>query len=1121
MIKNIISLCAVFALVCIAFVCGDSIPDERNEILPSMHAVRTVLKREDDDAPECLFSNEGSSFKFEYYLSTKVTETEVIFYVLVYPSYWTHVKIPLSREVRYALVRDGEIVQNVTSFHLESPIFVLDKKDFGYHKFEVIEICNGNSKLHSASEDPPSMSALCDFDLTEQICFAVKNNQNSFTVTDANHSDVVYYSGTLKSDEGICLHLCPGTVLNFTTDSDDDWKVCDYYDTTICTENKGEKFIVIPSEKKESCVDATGSLYYENYHLNYKFEGLKEGSVEFGIFCNGVLFYRSIAFAPDPDITVYADVFPRYLMKEIRYELKQFCGNSTKSLFNLTLNSVDLYDSCSGMCDVFVSTLKTKPTDQSSGSYVPDIDLRQYDYFYVESIAYTMQGAVWRLCLGDYSLGVSEGSKNDPIVVKTHDGVLYDRYNDPNFPNEMVDPEFTVSCTPILNECKVIKPIDFSAKQIENDASFLIVKWNPDDLKDAIVDILDNGVLVAESVKGNDGQASFKLFNLQDGDEHIITIREQCVFPIDIRKKIAAKFPCSDPCTLSFYQPNDFEYGYVAVKGEGLNVTYFTGTPYTSPDANNPDSEGSEDPLNSLYQFNVCGDDYLEVKVILPSVDKAGDDRHQLNIFEKSSSYPPDKFVLQTNFAKKEEKFPYTCSACSHVSFASYGLKKFNENDEFDHLYFSDIKAFSPTMFVSVNGIVYQVDTTDSSPAFQLSPPAELYCIKYASCNETSAFTELGCLQSLLCEEPVVNFKVNYTMNEVLNISLYFEGHFIKAFNLTVRADNGVQFNHDSIISNPSVRYSYDWPIIGTELLKIVGGNVSVTYSLEGCNGTVYSKTYELNLYKCLPATVGNYNIKKGSNGTEVIELNDVKSPYGYLWISVNNQSASQHSVDPNNNIIIEIDNPRPQYCLAYSACNDSIDYHQAKCLDSTVCIAPEAHVEFNYSKSEYLNVNFKYRLEEPFNLDYIIISSEGSENISLTPDVIPSDGAFVFNVTDAQLKLLLGKNICVVYSFTGCGVSYNNIDKYDCIVLEKKSIVGLVVGITLGGLALAALLIGFIIYWILRPRNEHKEVEMEVEFPEDEEPDMEKFGDGSGDDEPKSGDGGEDNEPNVDDNAV
>jgi len=255
------------------------------------------------------------------------------------------------------------------------------------------------------------------------------------------------------------------------------------------------------------------------------------------------------------------------------------------------------------------------------------------------------------------------------------------------------------------------------------------------------------------------------------------------------------------------------------------------------------------------------------------------------------------------------------------------------------------------------------------------------------------------------------------------------------------------------------------------------------------------SGVFEFVCVSCYPATVANYSLVLRDDGNETLQLTGVRSHYGYVWISTDDKDPVEYGVGPDKSISIDFDNVNESYCFAYGTCENTIDRNSTICLESFYCHSLNiSFVGYDYSPSEYLNIQMEAVFFEPLiEIDYIKIIVNGSnESLDITPDDVSSPAKLEFNITEDILLSILDKNVCIVYSFTGCGgKTFSNVDDPLCTFLEKKSILPLVLGCVFGGLFAALALSLLILFLIKRPRGEGKEVSIEMEFPEDMEPEM------------------------------
>jgi len=258
------------------------------------------------------------------------------------------------------------------------------------------------------------------------------------------------------------------------------------------------------------------------------------------------------------------------------------------------------------------------------------------------------------------------------------------------------------------------------------------------------------------------------------------------------------------------------------------------------------------------------------------------------------------------------------------------------------------------------------------------------------------------------------------------------------------------------------------------------------------------AEEFEFVCESCYPAVVGNYSLEVKDDGNETLQLKNVKSHFGNVWISVDGGDAEEYTVGSDKNISIDFSSVHEKYCFTYASCSENIDQNQSKCLESLHCSPPVVEYDVKYVKSESFTVRFKCDYYQPlitFNYLRVVVDGEDKTIDLIDGNYTPSEQREL-NLTVEQLMNLLEKNVCVAYSFTGCGATYEN---SLCSVLEKKSIIPLVAGIVAGGLVLAAALAGLIAFLIKRPRGESREVMIEMEFPDDEEPDEPKMVDMSG----------------------
>jgi len=266
------------------------------------------------------------------------------------------------------------------------------------------------------------------------------------------------------------------------------------------------------------------------------------------------------------------------------------------------------------------------------------------------------------------------------------------------------------------------------------------------------------------------------------------------------------------------------------------------------------------------------------------------------------------------------------------------------------------------------------------------------------------------------------------------------------------------------------------------------------------------AEEFEFVCEACYRAIVGNHSLDLDDDGKEVLRFSDVRSIFGYLYVSVNGKTEKL-TVGSEKNISIKFDSILAEYCFAYATCDDRIDQSNATCLESSYCAEPTVSLSVEHGDGEVLSLSLD------FDLFYASLVSLEEVNVMVDNDTIArlsehyclscyaneSDDGFSFFFNETSLPELFdslrGKEVCFVYSFNRCGHEFANSDEPLCVFVEVKSKVPLIVGCVFGALVGAALLAGLIAFLIKRPRGESKEMDLEMEFPEDNEPVMDDDG--------------------------
>jgi len=375
-----------------------------------------------------------------------------------------------------------------------------------------------------------------------------------------------------------------------------------------------------------------------------------------------------------------------YEMKEVKIELKERCNSDERIVKEGYLTPGPAVCETNNVRDVFVSLLSTKANHENGNPSSFGLTLSHENAnFTVSALPYHQQGMIWHLCSGT-NYDISQLYSNDRVVIRTHNEILFDSYNNPD--NHA---SFTVDDDNIVGECHVTNSDMLDFELIQNGGIIKVKFSEQSNTNESIVDIFDNGVFVTSlDTTGGNNEVSYKLYNIEDGYEHSITVREYCKSPVSLTKNIIVYLPCKDDtCSLYLYESNDLPNGYIEVRSkDNSDITYFVGAP-----------SGSISGNTYIDKFSVCKYNF-EAKLILPvgsnvnsnskiilihnDTNKVHAIRTEYGYAIEGNNIPDDVIVVDHTFTDKDDapEFFYTCERCYLVTEPKVTLSYFYVVDE-------------------------------------------------------------------------------------------------------------------------------------------------------------------------------------------------------------------------------------------------------------------------------------------------------------------------------------------------------------------------------------------------------------------------------------------------------
>jgi len=590
----------------------------------------------------------------------------------------------------------------------------------------------------------------------------------------------------------------------------------------------------------------------------------ENNSVDFVLTANNE-YVTSFVFQPTTIISVgdYFTYKDELGLFEVRFELLEMCNMNLRTIKNITFTP-DLRV-CEDVRDVFVSTFR------ASFNYYPPVTLNNsVDLFGFYGPPFNQVGRIWRLCNNEeYDFILSE-SRNDRVVVRTHDKILFDSYDDDESKKPSRDDLQSDDRVrrikieePALGACLLSEMFDFTASMnvesnYDHPVASISVNWNPDYTYGAVVDVFDNGVLVAQSIDTRSEEykfgVSFNVFALSSekgddgilkGRQHSIVVREHCAMPVYDSthnvQYVTVKLPCSVSCLVSLYEDCDFSAGYVTVSSKrNSDVVYFAGSP----------SFDSFEPFPSLYTFPICSGD-MEVKLVLPKGYDVNPDDTITFVQNSSGDIIPgpegewiineDAILVNSSFTSVDEvkEFVHICDSCYPPTVEKYELVVNGDGKEV--LVLSGVSSYFDTLWVFLDrlpGVMFNLTNETDVIEMIVEDPEETHCVQADTCNFTDDSRWI-CIKSPICAEPNVTIETEYEIEESLTINFTAEYCDVVVHPDSVRltADDGNKWIDLKVSDFHPGNVSY----VVTDLDYFLGKNVCVVYSFIGCDNVNYS----------------------------------------------------------------------------------------------------------------------------------------------------------------------------------------------------------------------------------------------------------------------------------------